>query len=516
MIKLTTDKFDLIASLYFFVFSATIIFLGISKTNALHITLYDLGIFQNHLFNLRENGIWQIPLHGHVQPLLYLYSIGYSFFPTAYFLIVLQALLISSSFFLTTKIAQKHSISPVLANTLFLLHFGLWYGSLNGFHVDHALVPLSLLFYLAVDMRKLKLIAVSALAVALVKEPYALVTAFMGIYLALHCQKFREPQNCLLVGLFLVVFGTAYLTLCLFFVLPKYNGASGGVLLSPAYSWLGHTTFEKLTFIASNPLSIISEIFGTFPKQKLLLALFFAFGGVCVLSPIALIPAIPVFGMMFLSQLVNYHSIYNHYTLGLLAPCFFSFIKAYRQIQIYVLSKPRRLQTLRFWVMASAFSIHILLSPSPISRVFLDQKLWDFSHTAYIETERDKRIKNLIERYIPANKETVVTTQNTVLTSNLANRNYLLSFPAGAVSDHQPHFFQPNGNTKFQSEFVIIDLTRPLYLIDKGCGWIYGSCTIESIQSKHSQALRSIQERYTILVEHDDFFIFKKKSNTTR
>ena len=165
--------------------------------------------------------------------------------------------------------------------------------------------------------------------------------------------------------------------------------------------------------------------------------------------------------------------------------------------------------------MASAFSIHILLSPSPISRVFLDQKLWDFSHTAYIETERDKRIKNLIERYIPANKETVVTTQNTVLTSNLANRNYLLSFPAGAVSDHQPHFFQLNGNTKFQSEFVIIDLTRPLYLIDKGCGWIYGSCTIESIQSRHSQALRSIQERYTILVEHDDFFIFKKKSNTT-
>ena len=62
---------------------------------------------------------------------------------------------------------------------------------------------------------RIPLIAVSAWAVAIVVLSHALVTAFMGIYLG-PTVKNREPQNCLLVGLFLVVFALHTSPLSLF------------------------------------------------------------------------------------------------------------------------------------------------------------------------------------------------------------------------------------------------------------------------------------------------------------
>jgi len=75
-----------------------------------------------------------------------------------------------------------------------------------------------------------------------------------------------------------------------------------------------------------------------------------------------------------------------------------------------------------------------MLSPSPISRLFWTDKVWSYSWQAYVPTQRDAMMKAAMERYIPADPQVSVMTQNTVNWSHLAHREVYLYFPSVSPS----------------------------------------------------------------------------------
>jgi len=125
------------------------------------------------------------------------------------------------------------------------------------------------------------------------KEPFILTAAAFGIYLIF---KYRR--------LFL---GGILFILCLFLfylvtvkVIPKFGGMS--YLSSWAFGYLGKTPLKMCIYILSHPWAILKLIFTNPLKIIYLIALFAPFFFLCILSPLELIPALPIIAISLLSQ----------------------------------------------------------------------------------------------------------------------------------------------------------------------------------------------------------------------
>lgn len=80
---------------------------------------------------------------------------------------------------------------------------------------------------------------------------------------------------------------------------------------------------------------------------------------------------------------------------------------------------------LALWILAG----HVIPSPSAISRLFWSDKVWSYSWRAYVPTEREAMMKVAMLKYIPADPDVSVTTQNTVNWYYLADRKVYAPFP---------------------------------------------------------------------------------------
>ena len=183
--------------------------------------------------------------------------------------------------------------------------------------------------------KKWWLATVAAMALSLVKEPFALVTVFCGIYLCVRERRFG-------LGLITLFFGAIYFYVATRILIPNVTFEIRNALDAGAFSWLGRTHFEVLIFIFTHPVTILIEIFSNSGKIIYCLTLFGALVFVPFFSPLELIPAIPIFGISLLSRLDNYSGIGHHYTAGLIAPMIVAFAFGYPKAEGAFLMLTRR------------------------------------------------------------------------------------------------------------------------------------------------------------------------------
>ena len=179
---------------------------------------------------------------------------------------------------------------------------------------------------------------------------------------------------------------------------------------------------------------------------------------------------------------------------------------------------------LTLWILAG----HMILSPSPISRLFWSGKVWSYSWRAYVPTEREAMIKAAMLKYIPADPSVSVTTQNTVNWYHLAHRKVYAPFPMGvveplAVMDWSNrtwagfwHFvrtgqMQPAITHDRYADYVVLDLKRPYFLVDRGCEWIYGECRDKAMEKKFLGWVAYARRHYDALFEKEGFIILKRR-----
>ncbi len=445
---------------FFFIILAS---LAILKYLSLHSSFFDLGIFISLFYKLSHYEEWWRLFGGHAQPLMLIYAavckvLSENSAPLA--VIVLQA------FFLTLPgfwILKRYGRLPFL---LFALYFPLWFNALFDFHMDHLAVPLLFWFYFLVEDGRYKLAVLPAVLLPFVKEPFALQTAACGIWLVVRSLWRNKPSTTnyqqIITGLFLILVGFGYFYLLVNYVFPALTGKKG-YLSTLAFSWMGNSLREIVHFIFTHPLIILKEVLGSSEKVFYLVAVFGPFLFIPFLSPLYLIPAVPILAISLLSHNPNHYGYAHHYTVGLVAPIFMAFIKGLpktdkivgrwlivgslwsnsnlwiKKIGISLCSKqlttdhcplttahqpPTTNYQLLTLVLFSSLFFHILLSPSPISRLFWTNKVWNYGYEAYIPTERDRMIKKAIKKYIPSDPEVAVATQNTLNWGYLALRRY--------------------------------------------------------------------------------------------
>ncbi len=470
--------------------------MAVLKYQSLHSAYTDLGIFLNHFFVIGQGEYWRM-FYGHVQPLMLPWSWFYNGLPpeiTANSILVLQAGMLSLP---ALWLYRQYGRMAALAYALF---FPLWYNALFDFHMDHMAVVLLSGFFIALKRNYIKIAVSAAILLALVKEPFALQTATCGVVLLLETRK-------RLTALFLIVFGLAWFFLSIQFLIPLYAGETNDAMGIASYKWLGDTVMDKIVYICTNPQAIVMDIINTPKKALYLTYLLGSLGGISLLSPIYLIPAVPILAMSLLSNVDNHYGIAHHYTAGLIAPLVFGFAEG--------LPRARRLWK-RIKLPAAAFGCiivlwmlgcHILFSPSPLGRLFWLPKVWSYQRSAYSPTTRDAMIKDALGKFIPADPTIAVSSHTTVNWHHLANRQFYFAFPL-AVTEA---FDVPVVHKQVLADYVVLDLKRPWFIGDKGCEWLYGECRNPEITDQFRTLVVAAKKSHEVVFEKDGFLILKKE-----
>jgi hypothetical protein len=256
-------------------------------------------------------------------------------------------------------------------------------------------------------------------------------------------------------------------------------------------------------------------------KIAYVLALFGALGFISLLSPTPLIVAFPILAISLLSEIEGYYGLGNHYTVGLIAPIIFSFIGGLPRAKI-IWHKIgffwKRLPESWFApvLVSGLVCTHIVLSPSPISRLFWSDKIWSYNYKAYIYTERDAMIKQAISDFIPADLDAVISIQNTINLAPLVQRQHFLLFPQGIDKEKKSPLFSDSYQPTeviwkaVTADYIVLDLKRPWFLLDKGCGWQYGKCTNKKVAKEYLEWVVKSRSLMNVVFERDDFLILSR------
>jgi len=284
------------------------------------------------------------------------------------------------------------------------------------------------------------------------------------------------------------------------------------------------------------------EIFSNSGKMIYCLTLFGALAFIPLFSPLELLPAVPILGISLLSRLDNFYGIGHHYTAGLIAPMIVAFALGYPKAENafsmltrrFVIDEKAR-KIFSWGILGWMVFVHILISPSPISRLFLTNKVWSYGFEAYIPDVRDKMIKDALKKYIPADPQVPVSSQNTLNWGHLAHRKYYFAFPGGVTEPVGTPDFAKKISKKIWAEYVIIDIKRPWFLVDKGCGWQTGepvllsdedverlglkenpgplkwvSCASQEFREDFLDAIVQTKKVFDVVFEQDGFMILKR------
>ena len=463
---------------------------------SLHSNYFDLGIFQSNLNVIWVENEWQRAFTGHVQPLLLVLSFFYNFFGTdvgTVLIFVFQVLAITSPVICLQK---KYG---ALVSLVYMLFYGVWYNALFDFHVDSFIIPLMFAFYFYVDKKKYNAAVVTALLIMFIKEPFALVTIGCGLYLFVSEKRWYQ-------GLLVCLLGASYFYISTSYILPYFSlNHQTSSLDSSAYSWMGKGIFDIVTYIITNPVKIIEEMFSSREKFLFLLIPLASVSFISLLRPVVLLPAVPAFAMALLSKVDTYYTYANHYSASLIAPLIIGFALAYSSIDTA--------EKFKKYIVASILVVvvvtHVVFSPSLISRFFWTNKISRLSYSSYIPNSRDLANYDAIKRYIPDDRSIVVSTQNSVNNAFLANRSTYLAYPLGVTSVYAK--IHESKISELYADYIVLDLSRPWYLVDRGCEWLYGKCENKSAKKEFLLSLKSAEINYSNIYLNDNFYIYKRK-----
>ena len=520
--------------------------LVISRYVALSSNVADLGFFLNNFANI--NNQWQRAFYGHIQPLMLLWGAGYQALPTG---IAPPVLVTLQAFALLGSVVAIWRVFGAWPGVAMLLYYPLWANALFDFHFDHLAVPLLTIFFITCERRRFGWATLAAAALVLVKEPFALQTIACGLYfgwLAFHLRGSGVFVRLVVLGTLLALLGAGWFYGATHWLIPYFGNGGLGSLETDAFSWLGSSLSEMVWTLVSRPDRVLAEIIGTPGKLAYLAVIFGLLAFLPLLRPAALIVALPLLMIAMMSRLDNYYGYANHYTAGVIVPVIVAFRDGlpvargyFVLLIIWVVSKFKQPhfftvaltsvscgRVFTFMLLVWLLAGHWAFASSPISRLFWTDKVWSHSWRAYLPTEREAMIKTAILNHVPAAATKLfVSTQNTLNWGYLVNHEVYLPFPLGVAEPYRvmdwanrdwhglwgfvrTGYKSPAITHERYADYVVLDLQRPWFIVDRGCDWLYGACRNPEVAAKFLRLVDETRRHYDTVFEQDGFMILRR------
>jgi len=480
---------------------AALAVLSCFKYLALHSTVSGLGLTLSSLYSIHNTGHWWLAFTGHARPLLLVFAGVYRLVPdqaAPFVLLILQALLLALPAFLA---ARRYGGLAALA---YGLYFPVWTNALNGFHLDHLLIPMLFVFLMAVQEERFGLAAWLGLLPSLVGEYAALITVFCGI--SLYAVSRRRSA-----GLTLAAVG-----LLLFFVETRWI--------------IPFCTADTPAWPGWNALFAGSGQAGACTPVSPWLTLTACFGGLLFLPlfrPKLLVPALPALAFVLFAG-PDAADWTGPVTAGAAGALFFAFCEVLGPLR--VLARQSGVSARRFGttVFAMLLVVHVFLAPSPVSRPFLTGGSFAFGMEAYEPTARDAAILAAILRSVPDNDTVPVVSQNTLNWGALAERYHFASFPRGVFTPYPVRdlsdatwkdfwTFLRTGRTDglpvraWQAEYVLLDLTRPWCVLERQCPLPATACPDQPVAGQFNTLVIRARQAMDPVYDQGGFVILRRR-----
>jgi uncharacterized membrane protein len=349
-------------------------------------------------------------LGAHVDPILVLFAPLWWIWPSPDMLLVVQAIAVAVGAVPVFWLARKHLRSARAGlgfACAYLLYPATGWLTLNEFHPVALATPLLLFAFWYLDEDRLLPFVLFAIAASACKEEIALVVAGFGIWYALSKRRW-------LAGGAIALVGGAWAAVAIAVIIPHYNDGAESDFYG-RYSEVGGSAAGILKTTVTDPLRIADAAFGA-RDLRFLLQLVAPLAGLCLLSPLVLIAAVPELAINLLSATTTQTSIHFHYTAGLIPVLVIAAVFGAKHLSRWTVA----VSTV---VVAASLAANYLLGPIPGWRHVPGGER--FQATAARVTEHD-RIADRALKLIPG--DAVVSATNT-LGAHLSARRRFLSFP---------------------------------------------------------------------------------------
>ncbi len=291
----------LILFIMVFTYIAIFSYTAIRQHNAYNTTLFDLGIFDQVVWNTAHGRLFESSIKGfnflgdHFSPILVLAAPLYYIWSDARMLLILQTLLLAIGVFPIYLIARrefKENSIALLFAFIYLAYPALGYLNMFDFHPIAISVPfLAWAFYFFKTDRWGPFYSCITGAL-LCKEEIAIIVAFFGIFIWIKTRNFKKGIPVFGLGLF-------YFILIMFFIIPEFG--KGQFLYYVRYSHLGANIREIAKTIVFHPIYSLACSF-TLKKLANFAFIFLALGFAPFFSPLHLLPVLPTLAYSYLSN----------------------------------------------------------------------------------------------------------------------------------------------------------------------------------------------------------------------
>ncbi len=274
--KALFNRFPLAVWLIFAANFGLFLFLAIVKHKTFHTTVYDLGLFDQVIYNTSQGNWLYSSIKGmnylgdHFSPILFLITPFYFIKNDPVTLLFLQCLAVSLSIFPIYQLAKSklESLPALILVLVFLVHPFTISLELTNFHPESFALPLIAWALLAIERESWKTFLILLLLILSVKEEMSLLGIGFGIYIFFYKRKY-------FLGIILVLFNLAYLLACMKIFIPYFkpeNFVANWVYLD-RYDHLGNSFFAIVKTIFSHPITATLQSYE--PDNLATLALFF-------------------------------------------------------------------------------------------------------------------------------------------------------------------------------------------------------------------------------------------------
>jgi len=480
------------------------------KYAALRTGVYDLGQFTTFHINVFQGDGPAYALRTHANLFILPYAVFVALFPSAITLLLLQSTAIVAGGWLTALYWRRRIGDG--AHWILLLYFlsvPVWYNDLFDFHFDHLLFLFFPMFFLVAERpvrptRNLALFGI-ALCICAVKEVYALTVVPLGLLVAI---RYRQRW----LGALISISALLYFFAVTMWLIPHFTGGKpSGAIWKEAFGHLGASPPEMFFHVIGHPWETLVMILGEPRKWIYVLGLLGPLVFLPLCAPLEAAAALPALLIALFSRNPNHYAIVHQYTAGVTAPFFVAFVAA--------LAAPRfagRRSLLIAGALVASLLLLVIAGPSPLSVSFWKEGRWNYEKTAYRPTDRDRRIREAVERFIPKDPSVPVSVQNTVNLSRLTARRYAFPFPEGILEPADVPRWKPGpphgaGDDGVFAEYLVLDEKRPWFVYDKGCDWKEGKCRPGPVTSRYRSVVGEARRNYRTVFADDGFEILKRR-----
>jgi uncharacterized membrane protein len=395
------------------VFSAAFAVMAALRHHEFGSSKYNLGNFTQAVWNtahLRffeataDTGEQVLRLGAHVEPILVLFAPLWWIWPSPLMLLTVQAFALAAGAIPVFWLARKHLGSAKIARRFafaYLLYPSVGLLALHEFHAVALAVPFLLFAAWFLDEERFVPFAIWAGLAAATKEQIGLSVAGLGLWYVLTCRRYRA-------GALVALSGMTWSAFAFLVVIPHFS-VTGANPYAGRYSGVGGSPTGIVQTALSSPLEIVQAV-GTPANAVYLVALVLPLAGLCLLAPVALIPALPELAINLLSTHEYQKTLIWQYVAGIVPFLFLAAVYAVRR-------RPER----------AVFRANVLVMAAAVTFALSSPQLVDWLWTP-IDRGAAREALSLIPEAVPVSA-------SPYFGAHLAERRRLLPFPQVAEAE---------------------------------------------------------------------------------